>query len=347
MSRFVAVSGLVCLAAMQAWPAGNGAPATGGAFIAEVDGVKLTTGDLERKRPTSLVQARNTFYQAERKVVDQFVDDYLLERQAEKEHVTVAELLERHVNGAIAKDPSEEALHVYYEGANTPLPFEAVRGQIVAQIRQVRMDKTKAAYLAGLRSQANIAILLDAPRVEISLKDTPVRGRADAPVKIVEYADYECPACQQINPTLEKLTKDYGDKVAFAYKDSPLPMHAQAQKAAEAARCAGAQGKYWEYHDRLFSSKQLGVPQLKEQAAGLQLDTGVFNKCLDSGAEAGPVKQQLAEAMGLQLEGTPSFFINGRLFGGTLSYDQLRAVVDEELRAAAHQTAAKTQTSRR
>ncbi len=332
MSRFVAASGFVCLAMIKAWAGGSGAPATGGAVIAEVDGVKLTAADLERKRPTGLVQARNTFYQAERKVVDQFIDDYLLERQAEKEHVTVAELLERHVNGKIAKDPSEEALHVYYEGANTPLPFETVRGQILAQIRQNRLDKAKVAYLASLRSEAKIAILLDAPRVEISLKDTPLRGKTDAPVKIVEYADYECPYCQQIHPTLEKLAKDYGDKVVFAYKDMPMPMHAQAQKAAEATHCAGDQGKYWEYHDQLYTSKQLGVPQLKEQAAGLKLDTGAFNKCLDSGTQAAPVKQQLAEAQGLQLEGTPSFFINGRLFGGSLSYDQLRAVVDEELR---------------
>lgn len=73
---------------------------------------------------------------------------------------------------------------------------------------------------------------------------------------------------------------------------------------------------------------------MKEQAGALKLDTAAFNRCLDSGAEAGFVKGQLAEAQGLQLEGTPSFFINGRLFGGTLTYDQLRTVVDEELRGA-------------
>ncbi len=347
MSRLLATSGFVCLAMVKAWAAGNGVPAMGdGALVAEVDGVKLTAADLDRKRPGGLVQARNTFYQAERKVVDGFVDEYLLERQAEKEHVTVAELLERHVNGTIGKDPSDEALHVYYEGANTPLPFEAVRAQILAQIRQNRIDKAKAAYTASLRSQANIAILLDAPRVEISLKDTPMRGQADAPVKIVEYADYECPVCQQVQPTLDKLEKAYAGKVAFAYKDVPLPMHSHAQKAAEAAHCAGAQGKYWEYHDQLYSSKQLDVPQLKEQAGALKLDTAAFNKCLDSSAEAVPVKRQLDEAQGLQIEGTPSFFINGRLFTGNLPLDQFRAVVDEELQRASA-GAGKTQTARR
>ena len=171
-------------------------------------------------------------------------------------------------------------------------------------------------------------------RVEISLKNTPLRGNANAPVKIVEYADYECPYCQQIQPTLEKLEAAYPGKVAFAYKDVPLPMHSKAQKAAEATHCAEAQGKYWEYHDALFQSKQLEVPQLKEQARGLKLDSEAFNKCLDSGAQAGVVKSQLGEAQTLQLQGTPSFFINGQLFAGNLAFEQFRAVIEEELNAA-------------
>ena len=125
------------------------------------------------------------------------------------------------------------------------------------KIRQTRLTKAKAAYLKTLRSEANINIRFDAPRAAISLKDTPLRGLPGAPVMIVEYADYECPYCQQIEPTLAKLRAEYGGKLAFAYKDLPLPMHSQAVKAAEAAHCAGAQGKYWEYHDLLLSSKQL------------------------------------------------------------------------------------------
>jgi protein-disulfide isomerase len=309
-------------------------PSSNSAVVLEINGKKFTFSEFEQKRPAALFQARNTFYQSARKAADEFVDSYLLEQQAEAEHLTVAELLERHVNSAIEKDPPEDALRVYYEGVDTTEPFEAVRPQILERVRQRRMDKAKAAYLKTLHSQANIAIRMAPPRASISLKDTPLRGHQDAPVMIIEYADYECPYCQQIQPVLDKVEAEYKGKVALAYKDAPLPMHPHAQKAGEAARCAGAQGKYWEYHDLLFATKALEIPQLKEGAATLKLDTQVFDKCLSSGEQEKAVKTQLAEAQTFQLQGTPSFFINGIFFSGSLTYEQFRAILDEELAAA-------------
>src|SRR5689334_8227934 len=93
------------------------------AVLVEIDGAKLTLGDFERKRPSGLFNARNSFYEAERKAVEEFVDDYLLERQAQREHISVKELLERRVNGTLPKDPSDEALRVYYEGLDAAQPY--------------------------------------------------------------------------------------------------------------------------------------------------------------------------------------------------------------------------------
>jgi protein-disulfide isomerase len=309
-------------------------PSSNSAVVLEIDGKKFTFSEFEQKRPAALFQARNTFYQSARKSAEEFVDSYLLEQAADAEHVTVAELLERHVNSVIAKDPPEDALRVYYEGVDTTEPYEAVRPQILSHIRQKRLDKAKAEYLKTLHSQAKVAIRMSPPRASISLKDTPLRGRQDAPVTIIEYADYECPYCQQIQPVLDKLETEYKGKLAFAYKDAPLPMHPHAQKAGEAARCAGAQGKYWEYHDLLFASKALDIPQLKESAATLKLDTQVFDKCLTSGEQEKAVKTQLAEAQTFQLQGTPSFFINGIFFSGGLTLEQFHTVIDDELASA-------------
>ena len=150
----------------------------------------------------------------------------------------------------------------------------------------------------------------------------------------VEYSDYECPYCQQTQPALDKVEAEYKGKIAFAYKDTPLPMHSHAQKAAEAAHCAGVQGKYWEYHDLLFKTRQLEIPQLKEGARTLNLDSKAFDECLDSGAQAATVKAQAADGAALQLQGTPSFLINGRFFNGGLSYEQFRNAIEEELKAA-------------
>ena len=303
--------------------------------LIEIDGARLTSGDIELKRPTLFFQARNTYYEAQRKAVQEFIDEYLLEREAQREGVTVAQLLERHVNAAIQKDPSDEALRVYYEGVDTAEPYEAVRDKIVAALRERRLAKAKTNYLESVRKQANIVVRLRAPHAEISLKDTPVRGRPDAAVTLLEYADFECPYCQQIQPVVDKLMAEYKERVAFGYKDAPLPMHARAQKAAEAAHCAGTQGKYWEYHSLLMSKKQLDLPQLKEQARQLQLDGGVFDKCLDSGEQSNLVRAQLSEAAGLGVQGTPTFFINGRVISGVVSYEALRGVVEEELAATA------------
>ncbi|MBV8551358.1 MAG: thioredoxin domain-containing protein [Acidobacteriaceae bacterium] len=303
-------------------------------MLAQVDGTKITFADVEQKRSGSLFQARNSYYQVERKALDEYIDQYLLERQAQKEKVTVDQLLEKHVKSTLPKDPSEESLRVYYEGVDTTEPFEAVRDQILDNVRQRRFERARTAYIQSLRREANIAIMLAPPRTNISLNNTPVRGPQTAPVVVVEYADYECPYCQQIDPVLLKLENEYKGRVAFAYKDTPLPMHPHAEKAAEAAHCAGAQGKYWEYHDVLFASKQYEIPALKQSARTLNLDAAVFDKCLDSGEQKAAVTAQLEEAQRLGLQGTPSFFINGRFLSGAVSYEMLRNTIEQELSAA-------------
>ena len=309
----------------------------GNTVVAEIDGTRITLAQFESKRPSALFQARNSFFDAEKKAVEEYIDDLLLERQAQKENVTVAQLLERHVNGTIAKDPDDTVLRVYYEGIDTNEPFEAVRDKILDHLRQRRLAKAKTAYVQALRSQAKITVDVAPPRIEISLKNTPVRGPAGAPLILVEYADYECPYCQQVQPTLDQLETAFKGKIAFAYKDLPLPMHPHAQKAAEASLCAGLQSKYWEYHDLLLKTKDLDVPQLKAGARQLGLETAAFDKCLDSGERADAVKSSQDEAQKLGLQGTPSFFLNGRFFSGNLSYDQMRQMMEDELKRSSAQ----------
>jgi protein-disulfide isomerase len=316
----------------------------GSVVLVEIDGAKLTLADFERKRPSGLFNARNSFYEAERKAVDEFVEEYLLERQAQREHVSVKELIERHVNSTLPKDPSDEALRVYYEGLDAAQPYEAVRDQILQHLRDRRIAKVKTAYLQSLRSQASVSMRLTPPRAAVAVTDGEIRGVPGAPVMVVEYADYECPYCQQIQPVLDRLESEFKGKLRFAYKDVPLPNHPHAQKAAEASHCAGVQGKYWEYHDLLYKTKKLDVADLKENARTLGLNDSAFDKCLSSGEQSEKVKAQLVEGQSLGLQGTPSFFINGRVFSGGLSYEQLAAVVQEELRGSPART---TDTARR
>jgi protein-disulfide isomerase len=229
-------------------------------------------------------------------------------------------------------------MKVYYEGLETDQPYEAVRGKILEKIRQVRLDRAHAAYLKNLRAQTDVRIALAGPVVDVKLENANWTGSKDAPVLVVEFADYECPYCQRVAPDMKKLLEEFGPKIAFAYKDFPLPMHAHAEKAAEAARCAGKQGKFWQLHDELFRSKELDVDQLKAQARFVGLNGTDFDKCLDSGEQAGVVAQDRAEGLQLGLTGTPSFFVNGHYFSGALDYAALRQIVERQLASPSEKT---------
>jgi protein-disulfide isomerase len=132
-----------------------------------------------------------------------------------------------------------------------------------------------------------------------------------------------------------KVLQTYGDKVRIVFKDFPLPNHAEAFKAAEAAHCAGEQGKYWEMHDAMFANiRNLFVPSLKQTARGLGLDGAAFDQCLDSGKHAAIVRAdyELGEKMGVN--STPTIYINGRPLIGAQPFEAFKAIIDEELARA-------------
>jgi protein-disulfide isomerase len=116
------------------------------------------------------------------------------------------------------------------------------------------------------------------------------------------------------------------------FKDFPLSIHNNAQKAAEASRCAGEQDKYWEYHDVLFKNiSALGPDNLKKYAADLKLDAAKFNECLDSGKYAAAVNKDMADGMKVGVSGTPAFLVNGRFLSGAQPFSAFQEVIDEEL----------------
>ncbi len=298
--------------------------------VAEVNGARLTAADLDQKEGGKLLQARYQFYLSQRKALDELIDEELLQRQAQAKNLPLPELLEREVYKNV-QDPSEEQLQVFYEGLDTQEPYASVRQSVLERIRELRRSKARAAYLQGLHQQAQVHILLESPAAEVDTQAGFVRGAKDAPVTLVEFADYECPYCGQVNPLLQQLEKEYGSQLSVIYKDFPLPMHHRAQKAAEAARCAGDQGKFWEMHDVLFSRRRFDIADLKSQARDLKLNGNHFDRCLDDGIQAAAVKQDLEQGKRLGLGGTPSFFVNGHFFSGAVDYKTLKEMVDQQL----------------
>jgi len=120
--------------------------------------------------------------------------------------------------------------------------------------------------------------------------------------------------------------------VKIVYKDFPLAIHANAQKAAEASRCAAEQGKYWEYHDRMFSNQSTLAPDnLKKFAADLQMDTAQFDSCLDSGKYVQAVAKDVAEGNRVGVTGTPAFFVNGRFLSGAQPFNAFQDAIEDAL----------------
>ena len=157
---------------------------------------------------------------------------------------------------------------------------------------------------------------------------------------IVEFSDFQCPFCVRARPTVNKVREVYGEKVRFAFRHFPLAFHEQAQKAGEAAACAGDQDKFWEMHDRLWKSPgRLQPSDLKEHAAALGLDPEAFGRCLDSGRHASVVTEDAAEGSRLGVSGTPAFFINGRPLVGAQPFEAFAEVIDEELARSARASA--------
>ncbi len=304
------------------------------AVVARVDGTNITSRDLDQSDPGKMLNARYRYYLTEREAIGPAVDNQLLENEAKKESLTVDQLLQRHAYAQI-KQPSDEALRFYYLGVETTQPYSQIRAGILKHLMDLQKTKARQAYIDKLRAQHKVTITLLPPVADVAVGDAPTEGPSAATVTLIEYADYQCPYCRQIEPSLNKLREEFPRQLRIAFKDFPLPMHPYAEKAAEASHCAEAQGKFWQYHDQLYSENgtDLTVPELKKIASGLHLDNAKFDKCLDSGDEASPVEKDKDEGSAIGLTGTPAIFINGHFVSGAVAYETLEEVVREEIRA--------------
>jgi protein-disulfide isomerase len=151
-------------------------------------------------------------------------------------------------------------------------------------------------------------------------------------VTLVEFSDFQCPACGQVYLTLEELMKEFGDRVKFVMKDYPLSQHENAFKAAEAAEAARQQGKYWEYIDVLFRHQtKLELENLKQYARDLGLEQVKFNSAVDNGRYYEQIQHDLLDGEKLGVAATPTIFINGRRISD-ISYSGIKASLEKALK---------------
>jgi len=159
------------------------------------------------------------------------------------------------------------------------------------------------------------------------------KGPDTAPVTIVEFSDFQCPFCARVEPTLKQIEDTYKNRVRIVWKHLPLTaIHRDAGGAALAAEVAGKQGKFWEFHDRLFADQtKLGPEDLKRHAKDLRLDIARFEADLLKSEDKKKIEADIAEAKALGIDGTPGIFINGRFVQGAQPFEVFAKIIDEEL----------------
>lgn len=226
---------------------------------------------------------------------------------------------------------------------NAPsLPRDAVLAtvggrKITAASAATRLDATAFGVRRNLPAEGSSAVTPEAPALQLDSSLGASRGRDDAAVTVVEWADFECGHCARTWDTLEEALKPYGQSVRLVFLNYPLPAHEFAEKAAEAAAAARAQGRFFEYAELLFRNQRaLDVPSLKKYAALAGLDPERFGRDLDGGRFAGEVFLEKRSGVRAGVFGTPSLFVNGVFLPwDRLSLAEIRAAVDRALARAA------------
>jgi protein-disulfide isomerase len=308
--------------------------------LAEIDGTVVTRVDVDKSGGKQLRALRQQLYQLERQKLDEHIGAMLLTHEAKKRGVSVATLLEQEVNSTV-QAPSEEEIRSVYDKNKERIrvPFEEVRDQVHNYLREQRVTARKNEFFKILRANGKVTTYLKAPalvRVDVPINGAPFKGSETAQVTIVKFEDFQCPYCKAVQPNYQEVLKRYDGKVRLVHKDLPLDqIHPQARQAAEAARCADDEGKFWEYHDKLYASSPKAAPEdLKLYAKDLGLKQDLFDQCLVSGKYKAAIQKDLKDAATLGLTGTPTFFINGRELSGAQSVEAISQMIDEELSRA-------------
>ncbi|MGA9722536.1 MAG: thioredoxin domain-containing protein [Candidatus Binatus sp.] len=330
----IAAAVVIAFAAILSHPSWADDPNT---TVATVGNHKISEKDLDAKVKPQLDQMRAALekrvdqliasktFDVRRQTLETMTDDYLIGQAAERDKLSVDDYLKKEYSGKSAvTDADAKKFYDQNKSATTP-SYDKVKPQVLSMLNH-------QALLERLRKNQPVKILLEPARVAVNSSDHPALGAKDAPITIVEFADFQCPYCKATEATLTQLRTKYGDKIRLVHMDFPLPFHSHSLDAAKAARCANDQGKFWPYRNALFADQaKLAPTDLKTTAKTLGLNTAKFDTCFDSAKYDSLVKADQAAGEKAGVDGTPAFFIDGRPLTGAQPAPKFEELIDDEL----------------
>lgn len=325
-------------ASPSASPSGTAATA---APLAEGGGISVSQAELDEKLAVDqLMDLRQREYELRKEALDEVLGEKLLQKEAQARGVTVEELTQREVEEKAGKPDAAEIERFYVQNQRrlAGIPREQALATVEAALSSRNRDARAAAYRRELIKKHGVRVRLAPPRYDVAVpSDAPALGSPKAAVTIVEFADYQCPFCHQAQTTVDEVLKRYPGQVRLVHRDFPLDgIHPRATPAARASRCAGEQGKFWEYHRGLLSvMTELSDADLTKRAEELRLNMTSFASCLAQPSGDAAIRASLEAGRKLGVSATPTFFINGRrLVGAKGLPDFVDAIEDELARAS-------------
>jgi protein-disulfide isomerase len=278
-------------------------------------------------------------YDTERAALDERINLALLEAEAKGRGMSgVDALLAAEVEAKTPRPTEAEVQELYAANARRlgGRPLDDVRPDVEQAVLREKQSVRFGAYIDALRAQYDVQVSLPFPNLpSIDVKpssDDPFQGAADAPVVIVQYAEFQCPYCGSAREALDQVLTAYPGKVRVEFRDFPLDFHDRAVPAAVAANCAAKQDKYWPMHDALMKNQRaLQEADLERVAADIALDLAKWRKCRQDVSMEAEVRADQAEGASYGVTGTPAFFINGIMVSGALPFERFKLIIDSEL----------------
>ncbi len=306
-------------------------------IVAKSGDEEITANELIGSDKLDFFELKKREYELKMDRLNKLLVEKLIGAEAKKANMSLDDYINKKVTKGDIKISDKEYKKFV---ADKRIPESQINPQIKERIMSYLQTQKKQdmiqEYVAKLSRGTTVEVYFSKPKVEMAVEvgNAPVAGKADAPVTIVEFSDFQCPFCARGAQTATEVKKKYGNKVRIAFRHFPLPMHREAKSASEASMCVNEQStdKFWKYHDILFKNQdKMDTASLEKYAKDVGADVAKFNECVKSGKYKQLVEQDMEYGEKIGVKSTPTFFVNGQLVSGAVPIETFSEIIDEEL----------------
>jgi len=303
--------------------------------IAILNGEPMYRYEIEENIAFKLYRLQANIYALLKRETDERINQKLLEAEAERQKISVEELLYQEVDQKVSPPDDKELDSYLAEHPNEAGEGNDRRNRIRTYLYQKTLSQRRQDFLTSLQEKAEYRLLIEMPerpRMKIEIEGEPWRGNPDAPVTLVHFASFTCRICYQSTQMIERAMEEYPGKIRWVHRNFFNTFDEKALLAAQVGEYAKEKGKFWEFHDMLLlANGDFESDEIFQIAKSLNLDRQTYDAAEKEGRYLLAVKDDIRDASRLGITATPVIFVNGRYFHGTFPYEQLETLIKEEI----------------